>query len=392
MHPQQLVQINDLTILIPTYNREHHLKRLLSYYEKKLCAKFIVLDSSTESAQQINLNLVNSLKNDIEHISYSANTNPTCKITDGLKRVTTKYCVLCADDDLLFPLSLETAINFLENNSNFVCVDGLYLNVTKTPNSLIIDIEYSTEGNFLDKSCGRVYKLLENYESLFYGVFRTTDLQNIFNSFGAISELHYLELFQSVASVIIGKTFRIPEFYAMRQAGPPAEPERKNWQTYYWFAENPREFISHYKDYESELWNFYLKFSRDEDRLKRGEFSRAMDLCHSVFFAKGFPNKYIYEASKELWGVKNYSDLNSRNSIIEKMKNKSSKNYLRRIFFYNWNDLLISIYKKINNKLISINFIFSKKNKLLTYSEKAQWLDGNKCFSIIKSELNEYFE
>ena len=384
------ISIRGLTIIIPTFNRSEHLKRLLNYYDKTLNVDFLILDSSDAKVQENNRLFTNGLKGRYQYLQFKPYIEPKQKVMLGLKSVRTKYCAFCADDDLVIPTVLNDAIDFLRKNSDFICVDGGYLSIHRQKNFLKVDIEYSKRGNDLDNSCARVFRLLNNYESLFYGVFRADELKRIISSFGEIKELHYLELFQSVATVLLGKTHRLADFYAMRQVGPAAEPDRKNWQTYYWFAENPGEFLDHYLVYREELWRFYSKNTKDDSVLERSEFLRAMDLSHATFLSKNYPYEYICTEVATLIGENNPSGMQLSETIfngIDSSKNLDSSCYRN-------SSVIVRVFRKIWR---AINLVFNTTNYhgsgkfIYVFSEKAGWLKNNNKFRNITFELEKYF-
>lgn len=141
---------------------------------------------------------------------------------------------------------LRRARDYLHEHAECVCVDGIYLNFLRLESDLHVKIEYASEGIEPNHPCARVFRLFQRYESLFYGVFRTPDLLHIFSGVSRIPTLHYQELFQATAALLIGKSHRLDKIYAGRQHCDPAEPSRDKWQTYYWFAENRVELLDHY--------------------------------------------------------------------------------------------------------------------------------------------------
>ena len=99
-------QYKMITIIIPTYNRPNHLRRLLDYYNKYgKNFKIIVADSSSNENKKLNKKSVLIFSNlNIFYLgSYSSKINAYYKISDALNHVNIKYSVLCADDDFIIP-------------------------------------------------------------------------------------------------------------------------------------------------------------------------------------------------------------------------------------------------------------------------------------------------
>ena len=115
------------TVVILTYNRPHHLKRILSYYHQYGSSlPIIIADSSSEGNKKLNRETILSF-NDISFIyldKYDPNTNPYQKIFVALQQVSTKYCVLCPDDDFVTPSGIQQSSYFLDINPDFTTACG----------------------------------------------------------------------------------------------------------------------------------------------------------------------------------------------------------------------------------------------------------------------------
>ena len=133
----------------------------------------------------------------------------------------------------MFPGAIAEALSFLDAHPGFASAHGLYLNFREDDRLVHVTREYAGPSNEAHHPGARIYRLCQSYESLFYGVFRTADLKDIFAGVARQPSLHFQELFQSAATLIKGKVSRFPTFYVGRRAGPEAEPGRDKWQTYY---------------------------------------------------------------------------------------------------------------------------------------------------------------
>lgn len=299
--PHAAMNLKQVTLIIPTYNRPHYLKRLVNYYaSKKTMLTFLILDSSNEETKKINQQSVNVLGDQAQYMAFSSSIPVAAKLLEGLKMVATPYSAFCADDDLVFVEGLNEAVSFLSIHPDYVCVDGIYLNFNQINQHIHLHIEYATKGINAESACARVFKLYQKYESLFYGVFKVKDALNIFSGVSKNTSLHYQELFQATAALLIGKSHRLPIFYAARQHCPPAEEKRDKWQTYYWFAENPNEFIAHYLVYRDELWHFYEAHAAEQKHSK-AQFCKMMDIAHAMYFGVGCPPEYFHSVVGDQW-------------------------------------------------------------------------------------------
>lgn len=285
--------INLHTVVIPTFNRPALLRRLVRYYSLKApWLKILVLDSSNPQLAGENMAATALMGSSCEYRIFDQSTPMAVKISRGLDSVETSTVSLCADDDLVLPTMLKTASEFLANSPEYVCAHGLYLNFTVNGSAVTLTKEYC--GPSIEDTNGveRVFSLMQNYESLFYAVYRTSHLKNIFDGVSRQKTLHYQELFQSVASLFIGKTKRFPSIYAARQSCDPAEPERDKWQTYYWFADNADDFIAQYGRYREDLCDF-VTANRCCPHLTREKCKMVLDLSHATYFSAGCPPMYF---------------------------------------------------------------------------------------------------
>lgn len=289
------------TLVIPTYNRPALLKRLVVYYAARAPElALLVLDSSKPEIAAANATMIEAAHANAQHRVFTSDVPMAVKLSRGLAEVKTPTVSFCADDDLVFLDGLAEAIAFIKGHPDYVSAHGLYLNFTEAGHTVIVAKEYAGESNEAVHAGARIFRLFQNYESLFYGAFRTAELREIFEGVASIETLHYQELFQSVAALIKGKVKRFPKFYAARRSGPEAEPGRDKWQTYYWFAANPGEFVEHYAEYRDKLWDFY-SHNAEAGALSRTDFCRALDIAHSVYFSKTCPPRYFHSILQPLW-------------------------------------------------------------------------------------------
>lgn len=289
------------TLVIPTYNRPALLKRLVVYYAARAPEMpLLVLDSSKPEIAAANATMIKAAHPNAQHRMFTSDVPMAVKLSRGLAEVKTPTVSFCADDDIVFLDGLADAIAFIDEHPEYVSAHGLYLNFTESGQTVIVAKEYAGESNEAAHAGARVFRLFQNYESLFYGAFRTADLVEVFEDVASIATLHYQELFQSVAALIKGKVKRFPKFYAARRSGPEAEPGRDKWQTYYWFAADPSEFVQHYVEYRDRLWDFYLRH-QEAGALTRADFIRTLDIAHSVYFSKTCPPRYFHSILQPLW-------------------------------------------------------------------------------------------
>lgn len=330
--------LNNLTLIIPTYNRPEFLARLIKYYaSKKTDIKFLILDSSDEKIQPLNQKSCVVLGNSITYVNFSHTIPVATKLLEGLKLVTTDFTAFCADDDLVFIDGLSSALTFLINNPQYVCVDGIYLNFNQIENNIHLVIEYATKGISAENPGARLFQLYQKYESLFYGVFKKNDAIAIFTGVSQNTSLHYQELFQATAALLLGKSHRLPIFYAARQHCDPAEVTRDKWQTYYWFADNAKEFLEHYVIYRKILWKFYLDNIQNKT-YSQNDFFKMIDIVHAMYFGIGCPPAYFHSVLENDWPNDPFKKPNIYTDNVCNLLKTAHRNWLEIYFekFSTW--------------------------------------------------------
>lgn len=294
------------TVVIPTYNRPELMLRLARYYaERAAWIKLLVLDSSRPPVAAANQQALAKLGPAVRHLTFPETTEPAAKISAGLATVDTPYASLCADDDLVFPHGLREAIEFLETHPDYVAAHGLCLNFRQDGADIHLGREPAGPDNDAAHPGARIFRQLQQYESLYYAAFRTADLCDIFKAMVRLQTLAYQELLQALGAVIRGKVRRFAAFHTLRQSVSPAHPERDNWQSYHWFARDPEEFIAHYRVYRDEVCAFY-EAQPNAPRMDRRALQRLLDLAHAVYLSAGCPAEYFYEALQPSWPADGY--------------------------------------------------------------------------------------
>lgn len=289
------------TLVIPTFNRPALLKRLVQYYHKRAWPmNLLVLDSSRSEVAKENSEALARFGDTVLHVVFETTEPWSSKLSRGLAMVESPYVSICADDDLVFPVGLQSAIAYLDEHAEYVGAHGIFVNFRQDGRLVHIKNEYSGPSNEAAHPGARIFRLCQKYQSLFYAVYRTQDLRDIFLPIQTLNTLLFQELFQSVAAVIKGKIKRLPSIYAARQYGPPADVSRKKWNPFPWFADDPVDLLEHYRAYRDALWAFYQAHS-PASRLDREAFFKTLDLAHAVYFCSGCSPRDFHAVLQPLW-------------------------------------------------------------------------------------------
>ena len=115
----------NITILIPTKNRDQYIYKLIKYYnDLNYLGKIFILDSSDKLISEkiiTYLKINNPNKNIFYHHSIGL---PGMVMKDHISLVETKYVVETGDDDYLALNGVKKVINFLDNNFDYSGAHG----------------------------------------------------------------------------------------------------------------------------------------------------------------------------------------------------------------------------------------------------------------------------
>lgn len=238
----------DVTLIIILHNRHANIARLAEYY-KDTDASFILADSSTQKHPS------SEIPGSWRHF-YTPEVTYTKKIETVLQYVTTRYVILCADDDFIIPSAIQRCIHFLDTRPEYAAAQGNCLCFKKSELSsglpvrfypLYSQLDYAYES---DQGPARIKHLLSNYKSLLYAVQRTAYLQQAYQ--GASDYIHNLYLNEYNASIIpimLGKYKELPFLYQVREYAEDSDDKT---------AININTIIKN-KAYEKDL-NHFIKY------------------------------------------------------------------------------------------------------------------------------------
>ena len=206
----------DVTIVIILHNRHQNIRRLAEYY-RDIKASIILADSSAQKHPS------DSIPTSWNHI-YTPGINYTQKIELILQQVSSRYVILCADDDFIMPVAIEKCINFLNNNPDYASVQGRCVCYKKSEviagagisfYPIYPRLEYSYEAA---DGLERLDDLLADYKSYLYAVHRTSLLKDAYTGASAsIRNLYLNEYNASILPIVKGKYKELPFLYQVRE-------------------------------------------------------------------------------------------------------------------------------------------------------------------------------
>ena len=211
-----------LTILVPTYNRYDRLLRLLRYYHATGCAAPLhVLDSSREAlpAQGELRALLTRQGSLVSHTRYPPDIEALAKILSGLQDVTTPYVVLWADDDFLVPGTLEDGVRVLSQHPDVSVVHGQSALFRLQAGRVQWVAPYLQRSVLDETASARLKDHFQRYFVTFYSVHRTEQLVKNFQQVCQTGlDWHtWGELALSALAILQGKALALPRLYMVRE-------------------------------------------------------------------------------------------------------------------------------------------------------------------------------
>ncbi len=232
-------------LIVPTYDRPALLSRLLDYLERQRADfSIVVLDSSHDGVRAANATRIARSPLSIRLADYATDVHPFLKIRDGLKLVTTACCSICADDDVLVLPALRECLALLDERSEVSAVHGSYFNFVESEFFDLSAIMYRGPSVIADAPLDRLRQLFARYEAVFYAVYRTHIMQEVFGSVGEVGTTLARELLTAALTAVSGQIVRIADFYYGRNTG--ASLAYEHWHPFQIFASSPELIFREY--------------------------------------------------------------------------------------------------------------------------------------------------
>ena len=360
--------LSDLTIVIPTYNRQKYLIRQIMYLSN-YSVKLIIVDGSNK---KISEKFINELKfcKDFEYI-HSMEMSYVERIKFATKKVKTNFAMCLAEDDFLVFKGVKKAIDVVNNdNSLSACfgqVAGLDYNKTKKK-SFFIDYGLSLKNYSIcqTNTLDRLFFAFNSYRSFSpYAVFRKKIFETIWSNIETCSCLELTEYEHAINTLLLGQIKTVDEIFWIRSQeldsiDSKLDGSRKNnfnkWYKDKFFEDEVKKF----KKRVSKNITFHLEYSLNE----------ALNLLDSLIFLilekkshVGLENKNNFKFIISLIKHLLISNLLTRN-FYKNFKNTNLGNkfrlFLRRLGNKNINQDLLNDNKEELEKILKITDFFHK--------------------------------
>lgn len=262
--------LNELTIIITTYNRHKYLLRSIDYWKNKK-VKVIYLDGSKK---KLDLNQINDLRFNIKYIH-----NPVSqyeRILNVINTIDTKYVMFGCDDEFYILSALKSCLKELNNNLELVACGGICHGFNFENGKITGHLKYSNFKNInlsQDNYTDRIKSHFNNYAPAhIYSICRT-EIWKIISEGIFSKEYNFYSAFEFQIEFLIcysGKTKIISELMWLRSS--ENDPIRdcspqlmKNNLIERWWYGKKNEFLAEYNDFISRMINICTKL----DNLKK---------------------------------------------------------------------------------------------------------------------------
>ncbi len=279
MHPS-----SSLSILVATYNRPHLLAGQLAYLANaNTAAKVIVLDSSDDPKAAASNEQAAHLRG-FSYSKFSSGVRVFAKVAEGISTVTTPYCVMLADDDILCASELDALVGYLDSHPDHAAVHGLYAEFHAERRSVHVrKLEYSAANLAQALAMDRIQYLLSDYEALTYSVQRTEMARTAFGEAARQPSILGQELLHSAMIAALGKVARLSVITHGRRAGSSMGYRRAH--PIEWVAVEPWGLFETYPFYRQALLKV-LEPNGPTDDGDGIEIRRRLDLAHLSYLAR----------------------------------------------------------------------------------------------------------
>lgn len=203
------------SIFIPTKDRPQYLKRTLDYLSKEKCYFPVLIgDSSIDNFDYSPYSDLN-----IKYKNFSPDISVLDRIIEKIKTTKTKYIMMLGDDDFVNLQVIPELCHFLENNPDFVAVDGQEIRVVCGEDGINQNIYHRQPDLSQNSTEERLLKHCKLYWPTFYTIQKKEVILNSFLFQKKIFHLGYLfqELGGSIISIVQGKYKNFDKLYLVRQ-------------------------------------------------------------------------------------------------------------------------------------------------------------------------------
>ena len=228
--------------------------------------------------------------------------HPFDKFREGLHKVTTEFCALCADDDLVVLDGVQRCLEALRSNPSASVAQGYSFSfLCRQDGGMDLgNILYFTPTIDDATPLARLAKLFARYQAATYGNYRTPVLQRIFDTLKPMQSILARELLGTALAAIEGHMIRVLCFSHGRSMD--ASESYEHWHPLEWFAKDPRGLFSEYHLYRELMAQAVL--GRPDNTHDAAAVRRILDLIHLRYMVRHAPDGALaFIADQKMSGV-----------------------------------------------------------------------------------------
>ncbi len=354
---------NEVTVIIPTHERHHILRRAISYYSQ-INVSVLIVDSSLKFFDE-------DLPKNIQYIHLLGSFFGD-KIYSALCQVDTPYSCLCADDDFLSESGLYFGIRYLEENKEYVSVQGNYVHFSYSENLNDYHPVYAeTIGTKKVDANSPVDRLMESIgmgQSFIYALHHTEVLLKCLRVTLNMQAVTFVETGISIGSPLYGKHIILPVFWMARDKNRYSEYISEKGNNY---SKNDKSVVKNISNLNMVIGDFHSYLGTDQGvQFRKNFINTTIDIFHDSSVCSEFFDEYF--KNKSLNKVKFRKKVSE--SFIKTTIKKNTPNFVLNIF-----------YKKINTKakIAEKQRLQFKKSSGYPWSSDEAQEDWNKMKKII---------
>lgn len=354
--------LNKLTIVIPTRNRQKLAIRNMEYWSGKN-VNIIVIDGSDSP---ILSNIVERCGSNIAY-HYLAETFPT-RLSFAAHLIKTEYAVLLSDDEFLIPSALITCIKYLDNNPEYISCGGRSLGffpVRGRIHGKAVYPELSNRHRNESDARNRIINHMKDYAPAFSGAVTRSRVWREVPILYSEREFPIYALWELELNLVLsfaGKSITLPLLTRLRSYGE-TEPIRNNIPSL-----NIKNDLFHW-------WN------DSNNKMEKNEFisfmSRTLMKVHS-----NYEGNYKHDIADAVNAYCVFYMSIQNKSFRTKLKKKLAKKIPSWLF-----DILQIIPKCLSDFPFG-NFVPSTQKNLIEVADEL----GKDCIEIDYAELNRIHE
>ena len=292
-----MIDLSDLTIIIPSYNRHEYVIRNMSFWSSTNATVHVLDGSDNKLEKFIKYNFSPNIHYHHHPVSFAE------RISKASALINTKYAVLLGDDDMFLKTGLRSCIDELENDNQIISCIGRTMSFYCKNETLFGDIEYKEMENY-EVSCNDPFQRMIFHMnpyccSILYSVIRSDHWKKAASliSLSVFPDPGIVELQFELAICFLGKSRVIPNLMWMRSYENPSLYDGKQISFHEWWND------LNYTQLKNELLSNFSKILNYEKLYQDEFFKTKTNEAYSAYveWAKKYTSKLSIIEKLVIW-------------------------------------------------------------------------------------------